>query len=289
MSRVLRLFLALAVLTVSVCFIACGARGGADKPVVTVSLQPQKYMLEKIVGDAYNVRCLLSNGGNPESYDPSFANLLNTEKSVAFLRMGNIGFEEAIVDKVHESNPSLPIYDTSRGIVPVVGTHGHDAADPHVWTSVRNVKVIARNMCEAMSEVDPSNAGRFRANLEAFEAELDELDARISAELAPLRGSAFLVWHPSLSYFARDYGLRQIVVGGAEHKEMSLPDLRRSVDEAVASGAEVLFVQKETDGRHAEAIGADLPVRHVEINPLSEDWPAQMLLIANSLAHAGND
>ena len=53
------------------------------------------------------------------------------------------------------------------------------------------------------------------------------------------RGSSFLVWHPSLSYFARDYGLHQIALGGAEHKEVSIPALREAIEEARGSGASV--------------------------------------------------
>lgn len=265
---------------------ACGQRQ-CGKPIVTVSLQPQKYMLEQITGDTYEIRCLLSNGGNPETYDPSFTNLMNAEHSVAYLRMGNIGFEDAIVDKIHESNPSLPIYNTSEGIMPVRGTHGHDETDPHTWTSIRNARVIARNMCRAMSEVDPANAGVFEANCRRFVARMDSLDSVAVRRLAPRAGQAFAVWHPSLSYFARDYGLRQIVIGGAEHKEASIPALKKHIDEARESGATVFFVHKELDGRNADAVTDRIGATRVDINPLSHDWLGQMTLTINAIANDG--
>lgn len=270
-------------LTCGVMLAACGSQD-CGKPIVTVSLQPQKYMLEQITGDTYEIRCLLSNGGNPETYDPSFTNLMNTENSAAYLRMGNIGFEDAIVDKIHESNPGLPIFDTSEGIRPVTGTHCHGEADPHTWTSLKNARVIALNMCRAMSEVDPSKADLFKTNCNRFIARVDSIDSVASRKLSPHAGEAFLVWHPSLSYFARDYGMRQIVLGGAEHKETSIPDLRRHIDEARDSKAMVFFVHKELDGRNADAVSDRIDARRVDINPLSYDWLDQMTLIVNALA-----
>ncbi|MDE6178613.1 MAG: zinc ABC transporter substrate-binding protein, partial [Duncaniella sp.] len=80
--------------------IACG-EGTVDKKIVTVSIEPQKYMLEQIVGDRLQVRCLLANGANPETYDPSMTHMMNIQKSEAFFRVGNVGFEAALIDKIH--------------------------------------------------------------------------------------------------------------------------------------------------------------------------------------------
>ena len=185
-----------------------------DTPIVTVSIEPQKYILEQITGNRVEIRTLIANGANPETFDPSVNHIINLTKSIGFLRMGNIGFEAAILDKVHSENPDLPIFNTSLGVMPVTGTHSHggithDVIDPHTWTSVKNVKIISKNMLIAMTEIDPSNADYYRSNYHRFAARLDSLDNELTIRLAPHKGEAFMVWHPSLSYFARDYGLEQ--------------------------------------------------------------------------------
>ena len=68
------------------------------KPVLAVSIQPQKYFLDRIVGDKYQVMCMLAQGSNPEAYEPSFHHLVNLEKCNAYFCMGNIGFELAVLD-----------------------------------------------------------------------------------------------------------------------------------------------------------------------------------------------
>lgn len=260
-----------------------------DKPIVTVSIEPQKYLLEQITGDRVEVRTLIANGANPETFDPSVNHVMNLTKSIGFLRMGNIGFEAAILDKIHAEHPDLPIFNTSLGVTPVTGTHSHDGVshsviDPHTWTSVKNAKIIARNMLSAMVEIDPANENYYKRNHERFAQHLDSLDAEITRRLAPHKGEAFMVSHPSLSYFARDYGLEQIPAGNADNKEIAMGALKDVIDHASEHGVKVFFYQKDLDSRQAETLSEQLGVRRVSINPLSQDWEKEITGIAAAIA-----
>lgn len=261
-----------------------------DKQIVTVSIEPQKYILEQITGDKIQVRCLLSDGANPETYDPAMTHMLNLQKSSAYMRMGNIGFEAALIDKIHGSHPDLRIFNTSLGIIPVTGTHSHDGhehpdmIDPHTWSSVKNVKVIARNMYEAMLQVDPTNKSYYERNYRRFAEHLDSLDAAVTRKLLPAKGTSFVVWHPSLSYFARDYGLNQIVIGTHENKEMSIPSVADAIDRVKESGAAIFFIQPDLDSRQAAALNEELGIREVKISPLSSRWEEEITKVADALA-----
>jgi len=62
--------------------------------------------------------------------------------------------------------------------------HDHDddeEYDEHVWTSPQNAIVIVRALTDILAEMDPDNAGFFRANAAAYIAELQELDAVFAA------------------------------------------------------------------------------------------------------------
>lgn len=260
-----------------------------DTPIVTVSIEPQKYILEQITGNRVEIRTLIANGANPETFDPSVNHIINLTKSIGFLRMGNIGFEAAILDKVHSENPDLPIFNTSLGVIPVTGTHSHggithDVIDPHTWTSVKNVKIISKNMLIAMTEIDPSNADYYRNNYDRFAARLDSLDNELAIRLAPHKGEAFMVWHPSLSYFARDYGLEQITAGNADNKEVAMGTLKETIDHAAEHKAQIFFYQKDLDSRQAEALSSQLGLTKVNINPLSYEWEKEITAIADAIA-----
>lgn len=255
------------------------------KPVVTVSILPQKQLLDQIVGDRVEVKCILGAGANPETYDPTVTNLMGLEKSLAFMRIGSVGFEDAIASKIAESNPNLPIINSSEGIQPIYGTHGAHCnhTDPHTWTSVKNMRIIAQNMAQAMAKVDPANKDYYQKNAQKLYAHLDSLDAELTHKLQSKKGTAFLVWHPSLSYFARDYGLKQIVVGGDENKEASVKQLQQITDSVKGRSGYVFFFQKDFDNLHASAMSNDLKAHQVDISPMEYDWEPQIRKIADSL------
>lgn len=266
------------------------------KPVLAVSIQPQKYFLEKIVGDKYHVMCMLAQGGNPETYEPSFSHLINLERCDVYFKVGNIGFELAVLDKIKKNNPEIKIINTSRGIELLRGTHegvshdncsvhaaGHNhEVDPHVWTSVLNAKIIAQNMYEAVIVLDSRNKRYYTQNYNMLLTELNKMEDEIAQQMAPAKGTAFAVWHPSLSYFARDYGLTQIAMEN-EGKEVPASVLKSGIDKARENNVRVMFFQKEFDNRQIQTISNQLGVELVEINPMSYDWALEIKKIANAI------
>lgn len=289
MKSSFNIFLIISGLLLALGIVAACTSAPSESKIVTVSIEPQKYLLEQITGDRVEVRCLLANGANPETYDPSVTHLMNLQKSMGFLRMGNIGFESALLDKIHQANPELPIYNTSDGISLITGTHSHNGVihgdvDPHTWSSVKNAKVITKNMLDAMIEIDPANKAYYQRNYTRFASHLDSLDNAITAKLAHVHGKAFLVWHPSLRYFARDYGLEQVVVGNAEHKDVALGSLREVVEHAREHEADIFFTQKDFDSRQVSAINSQIGAREVSINPMAYEWENEMLTLADALA-----
>ena len=94
-----------------------------------------------------------------------------------------------------------------------------------------------------------------------------------------------MIYHPALSYFARDYGLHQISIeeGG---KEPSPAHLKELIDLCKAEDVRVIFVQPEFDKRNAETIAQQTGTKVVPINPLSYDWEKDMLNVAKALAPA---
>lgn len=288
--------------TIALCLHAC-VKAPQPKPVVSVSIEPERALLEQIAGDRLEVRSLMAKGGNPESYEPSFSHLANLRNSLAYFRMGNLGFESAILEKVMAGNPDLPIYCVSDSICLIAGTHGHShshadehadghahetqAYDPHTWTSVKNARIIAANMLRGLKEVDPANADYYTANFIRLTAGLDSLDAALTRKLEPHRGETFVVWHPSLSYFARDYGLHQLSLGD-ENKEPSVAMTRSLIDSARASGARVMFLQQDFDRSRVQSItdasASGEAMRTVTINPLSPRWADELTAIADAIA-----
>ena len=265
------------------------SRNSDGKDLILVSIEPQRMVLEQIVGDRYRVEALLANGADPETFDPTAADRMKVDRALLYFGTGVLPFEEklkqAAADRYVNSGEGIPL---------LYGTHGHhhdDAdghehhseADPHFWSSVGNMRLMAKNMRDAVARTDTAVAAQCGLRYDAYVQHLDSLDSRLRGTLAPVRDASFAVWHPSLSYFARDYGLRQLSLG-MEGKDLSAKGLRGAIDHALADSVRVFFFQKEYDSRQAEAINDAIGSRFVIIDPLAYDWEEQLTLIADEIA-----
>ncbi len=268
------------------------AEADGGRMAVTVSLPPQAWFVKAIAGDSVEVTTLLSTGANPETFEPGISAMKQAARSRILFISGGMAFEQEVARKLADADASLKVVDTSEGIEPLYGTHDHcdhpghkhsaGEADPHTWTSVKNGKVIARNVYEALVESDPARRDYYSARYDSLVARLDSLDGALTVALQPMRGETFLVMHPSLGYFARDYGLQQVSVG-QEGRESSVQGLRRQLDRATEAGVKVLFLQADFDSRQAETVARQTDSRTVTLNLLSPQWDEEIIRIADAL------
>ncbi len=268
--------------------IGCGPKSEAlDKPVITVSILPQKYFLEKLTGDQFSIRVMIPPGESPATYDPTSEQMVQLSRSAIYFKIGHIGFEKTWIKELEEDYPRIDFFDASRGISFEHSDHsGHDhdhrGIDPHVWMSVENVKQIANNMTEFLAGKYPEKAETYRINLSLFSAELDSLHHEISIALQDLNSREFIIYHPALTYYARDYGLIQIPIE-QEGKEPSARYMKTLIDQAKANGIKAVLVQKQFNQEEAKTIEKQIDGRLIGIDPLAENWMEQMRSITVEL------
>ena len=266
-----------------------------DKPVITVTIEPLRYFTEAIAGDRFDVVSMVPKGSSPETYDPTPAQLMSLSQSTAYLRIGFIGFEQAWMDKLTNTAPHLQIFNTSRGIDLIFpnrvseeephakGRHSHHGPEPHIWSSPVNARIIATNIFKALCSLDNKHCDDYLARYDSLCTVIDRTDSLCRQMLAqPGADHAFIIYHPSLRYFARDYGLLQFSIED-EGKEPSPAHLKELITACREENVHVIFVQPEFDRRNAELIAGQTGIRVVEINPLTYDWEAEMLKTVKEL------
>lgn len=268
-----------------------------DKPVITVTLEPLRYFTEAIAGDHFTVVSMVPKGTSPETYDPTPQQLVDLARSKAYFRIGYIGFEQSWTDKLTDNAPHLQFFDMSQGVDLIYDdTHIHHhttdeeehphaaGVEPHIWNSTVNAQIIAGNILSALCSIDKNNEKSYMERYNALCRQIEHTDSLIRQTLAtPGADHAFMIYHPALSYFARDYGLHQIPIetGG---KEPSPAHLKALIDTCKDEKVHIIFVQPEFDRRNAELIAKQTGTRVVDINPLSYDWEAEMMHTAKALA-----
>lgn len=289
--------------------ISCG-RGDAapQKPVVSVTILPQRFFVERVAGTLVEVNVMVPPGASPATYEPTVQQLRKLELSPLYLKMGYVEFERSWMEKIEASNPSMKIIDLSEGIDLLSGgppdslaqhtalpesrnkshsieeheDHGHSGTDPHIWMSARNAQIIALNTCEALVTQFPENTEIFNRHLEKLLEEIDSVHVTISRLLGPYRNGAFMIYHPALTYFARDYQLKQypLELGG---KTPSPRHMQWMVDMGRDKRISAIFIQKQFDQRNAAVLAREIGAQVIRIDPLSADWSAEMIQIAEQL------
>ena len=263
-----------------------------DKPTITVTIEPLRYFTEAIAGDKFNVVSIVPEGSSPETYDPTPQQMVNLNKSIAYLRIGYIGFEQSWISKLQENFPELSFYDTSAGVNLIhqqcSHSHGNNGEEkhahgiePHIWNSTENAKIIANNICNALEEIDNRNSDYYQHKLDSITEIIERTDNEIRNIISGAE-KTFLIYHPALTYFARDYGLEQICIeeGGKEPSPAHLQSLIKLCRE---KNAKVIFVQQEFDMRNAETIAKELGVKVIPVNPLNYNWTEEMTNTAKAL------
>lgn len=265
--------------------LACGSAGkkAVEKPVITVSILPQKTFVEKIAGDDFQVNVLVPPGASPATYSLLPAQMTAIARSAVWFRIGHIGFEYAWADKVVQTNPEMKVYDLSEGLDLIAASRGTgepaQGIDPHVWLSPANVKKMARQIRDVLTALQPEHSDKYQLGYLQFIKEIDQTNVEIRNILKEVQGRKMISFHPSFSYFARDYGLEQLSIesGG---KEPTPAQLARLVNTARAEQIRVVYIQSEFDLEHARVFAREIGGEIVQLSPLSPDWADNLLQIA---------
>ena len=96
------------------------------------------------------------------------------------------------------------------------------------------------------------------------------------------KGQSFMIYHPSLGYFAKDYHLKQHALEW-EGKSPSPSHMKKLSDLGKEEQIKTILIQVEFDRKNAEVLASEIGAQLVLINPLGENWPDQMLMIATKL------
>jgi len=152
-----------------------------------VSILPQQTFLKALGGDKVNISLMVKPGNSPHTYEPKPSQMKAISKADVYFTIG-VEFEDVWLKRFQNQNRSMSVSDSIKGIVKIdINDHsykstGHNhahAKDPHVWTSPKNVKIIANNMFAKLVELDKENKQYYKDNLVNFLQYVDNTDKQI--------------------------------------------------------------------------------------------------------------
>ena len=255
-----------------------GKASRTEKPAVTVTvtISPYKYFVDQIAKGKVDVNVMVSNGNNPETYEPYAQQMMELSKSALYLKVGSIGFEQTWMKKLQDNAPDMKVIDTSVGIKPAKTPGGN--IDPHVWMSCSNARIIASNILKSLCELEPKNKAFFEKNYQSLLSIIDKRDSTIkeSFKKDPDLVRKFVIYHPILTYFARDYQLEQLAIE-EEGREPSAAQLKSLIERARKEKIKFCLIQAEFANRNTTTFINESHTKPMNINPLQGDWNRAML------------
>lgn len=271
-------------LALAVALGSCRHAGDAGgKRLLMVSVPAQQTLLEALCGDEFEVRTLFDAGTDPETAEPPMAQVAAAGRAEAYFKVGGLPVEEAFLERMAKNGQKVRVVDTSHGIKRLAdNAHGH-GGDPHIWTSPANLETMAATMLRELVRLNPAGEQLYAERYAKLRERLEALRRQCASRLSRHKGEAIVVWHPSLGYFARDFGLRQIALE-PEGKEASPRQVREALDEARRAGAAVVVTEAGHAPQRSAAIASELGAEVLEINLLSADIFGQINALADAVA-----
>lgn len=264
------------VIALALLFVSCAERKVVVENRAVVSIAPLKPLVESILGEDFEVSVLVPQGASPETFEPTPKQLRDIETARFVFGTGLLEFEQELLHRIARNEQ---IINLSHGIDLIAGTcshahhaHSHNHAhgvDPHIWCSPKSLGKIAENIHNAIAHEMPDSV-KYGERYTTLCIKLLDLDEEVAEMCRQSSRGTFLIYHPSLTYLARDYGLTQVAIE-AEGKEPSAKHLARIIEQARTEGVKHIFYQSEFPASSVEVICQDIGATAVEINPLEEN------------------
>ncbi|MBT8131743.1 MAG: zinc ABC transporter substrate-binding protein [Gammaproteobacteria bacterium] len=249
------------------------SRSAAEKPGVVVSIPPQAFIIDKLVGGLVEVRTMVPAGRSPEGYQPLPQQLAGIKNSSHYFAIG-LPFEQVWLPRLVQAHKSIEV---------VAPPAGELKDDPHRWTDPRQMIEFAWVAYRTMQPIYPGDAEVLSDNFLQLKEELNELDKKIAALMMGQEKRRFLVFHPAWSYFAKRYGLEQVAYehDGQQPGARYMTDL---LDLCRQNNVRTLFVQPQSSAIHAERFADELNLSQVVIDPLDYNYIGNLEKVAGKIA-----
>jgi zinc transport system substrate-binding protein len=268
---------------------------GLTKLQVAVSIVPEQAFVEAVAGDLIDVVVMIPPGGSHTNYQPTpkqmtalgdasvyFAIGVETEIANILPNMNGVNRDikvvhlEDMVDNIYPARyfgeDEVTLSDTlDANAAADESDHDHTGRDPHIWMSPKRVIIMIEGIRDTLIELDPVNKLTYTDNAAVYIKELEAKDAAIKIAIESLPSKSFVIMHPSLGYFADEYGLQMLAIE-EDGKETTAKRLESIIDFVKANDIKVIFYQAEFDSQQAKTIAEEIGGETIELDILSLDY-----------------
>lgn len=263
-------------LLLALCLLLTACSAGAEsegEPLRVVATDFPCYDLARqVLGSDASLTLLIRPGMDTHTYEPTPADAKAVYEADVLIYIG--GTSDAWVEDMLADAPGVAavrMMDSVQPLEEAHAEHGHEdiSYDEHIWTSPVNMRAMLSSVEEALCAADPDGASTYRANAEAYDAQLVQLDQtfRDLVSGAARTELIFADRFPFL-YFAREYGLSYVSAfsGCSEEAQPSVQAVAALIDAVEQDGVPVIYVIEMSTGDVARAVAEQTGAEIVEMH-----------------------
>jgi zinc/manganese transport system substrate-binding protein len=259
----------------------CGGEEGdaTEGPSVVASSSITGDLVTNVAGDRVEVTTLVGADADVHAFEVQPRDIAAIADADVVFENG-LGLEGGWLDDAHDAaDTDAPLVALADGIETIPAEedegehadeaeedHDHGDADPHVWQTVPNAKVMVANARDALIAADPEGAEEYRANADAYLDELDALESEVVETLAtvPDDRRTLVTNHDTFAYFAAWYdfdvvgdALASVTTAGGDP---SAADVAAFSAEVEAAEVPAVFPENTSDASLIETIANEAGV-----------------------------
>jgi len=254
-----------------------------NKPIVAVSIAPQEAFVKAVAGDLVDVITLIPPGYSPANYEPSVKIMEDLSNAEVYFTIGAPTESGNILPDINEILV-VHLEDAVKDVYPD-RTFSDGGRDPHIWLSIKRVKIMIQVIADTLSSIDPVNQSLFQTNAYNYISLLDQTDTQIQAKFEDFTMKTFIVFHPSYGYFADEYGINMVTLE-EDGKEATIQHMNEVIDLANSLQIHTVFYQIEIDSSQVNSFAEEINGESVSLNPLSSDYINNLLEMADLIGSA---
>jgi manganese transport system substrate-binding protein len=254
---------AAAAVVLSLLLTACsgGASGtdGGSKKVVLTTFTVLADVAKNVAGDKLTVESITKAGAEIHGYEPTPGDIRKASKADLILDNG-LNLEAWFAQFVEGLDVPHAVVSDGVEVVSISEDSYQGKPNPHAWMSPVNVQIYVDNMVKAFSDLDPGNAEVFKANGDAYKAELQAVQDQMVTSLSglPENQRALVTCEGAFSYLARDAGLKEVYIWAVNAEQQATPQqITRAIEYVKANKVPAVFCESTvSDAPMQQVVGA---------------------------------
>jgi zinc transport system substrate-binding protein len=200
----------------------------------------------------------------PHDFEPKPRDMESINKADIFVYNG-LGME-AWVEKTLQAvdNENINIVATYNGAELIANEDEeeikeHGQFDPHLWLSLKEAKVQAKNIKDALVKADEGNKEFYETNYSEFSLKLDTLYNEYKKKFDALTNKNFVTGHAAFGYICRDFGLVQKSVEDVfAEGEPTMQKLKELTEFSKENNIKTIFMEELASPKVSETLAQEV-------------------------------